>query len=67
MARQLARLPADGIIEARQLCAAASSNDLRAQLAYEAERQQILFDSPALEEGVKAFFEKREPDFPGRQ
>lgn len=67
MARQLARLPADGIIEARQLCAAASSNDLRAQLAYEAERQQILFDSPALEEGVKAFFEKRDPDFPGRQ
>jgi len=67
MARQLARLPAHGIIEARQICAVASSNDLRAQLAYEAERQQILFDSPALEDGVKAFFEKRDPDFPGRE
>jgi len=67
MARQLARLPADGILEARQICEVASRNDLRAQLAYEAERQQELFDSPALEEGVKAFFEKRDPDFPGRQ
>ncbi|CAI8845017.1 1,2-epoxyphenylacetyl-CoA isomerase [Pseudomonas sp. IT-P74] len=67
MARQLARLPAHGVIEARQICEAASRNDLRTQLEYEANRQQELFDHPALEEGVRAFFEKRDPDFSGRE
>jgi 2-(1,2-epoxy-1,2-dihydrophenyl)acetyl-CoA isomerase len=67
MAQQLARLPAHGIIEARQLVDAASRNDLRAQLEYETVRQQQLFDLPTLEEGVNAFFEKRDPVFPGRQ
>lgn len=66
MAQQLARLPAHGIIEARQMCTAASQNDLRTQLKYEAERQQVLFDLPTLTEGVSAFLEKREPVFPGR-
>ena len=67
MAQQLARLPAHGVIEARQICMAASQNDLRTQLEYEAERQQVLFDLPTLTEGVSAFFEKREPVFPGRE
>jgi 2-(1,2-epoxy-1,2-dihydrophenyl)acetyl-CoA isomerase len=67
MAQQLARLPAHGVIEARQICEVASHNDLRSQLDYEADRQQALFDLPALEEGVKAFFEKRDPQFSGRE
>lgn len=67
MAQQLARLPAHGIIEARRISEAASRNDLRGQLEYETERQEILFDLPTLEEGVKAFFEKRDPEFPGRE
>ncbi|MNP72846.1 enoyl-CoA hydratase [compost metagenome] len=66
MAQQLARLPAHGVIEARQICELAGRNDLRTHLEYEATRQQALFDLPTLEEGVRAFFEKREPNFPGR-
>jgi 2-(1,2-epoxy-1,2-dihydrophenyl)acetyl-CoA isomerase len=67
LAQQLARLPAHGILEARRISEAASGNDLRAQLEYEAARQEQLFDAPTLEEGVKAFFEKRDPEFPGRE
>lgn len=67
MARQLARLPAHGIIEARRIFDAADHNDLRRQLEYEAERQRQLIDLPTLEEGVAAFFEKRAPNFPGRE
>ncbi|MOA44140.1 1,2-epoxyphenylacetyl-CoA isomerase [compost metagenome] len=67
MAQQLARLPAHGVIEARQICTVATHNDLRTQLDYEAERQQMLFDLPTLAEGVSAFVEKREPNFPGRE
>ena len=66
MARQLARLPAHGVIEARRVFDAAQRNDLPTQLEYEASRQRELLDLPTLEEGVAAFFEKRAPDFPGR-
>jgi 2-(1,2-epoxy-1,2-dihydrophenyl)acetyl-CoA isomerase len=66
VARQLARLPANGVIEARRAFEAASRNDLSSQLAYEAERQRELLDLPTFEEGVQAFFDKREPAFPGR-
>lgn len=64
MARQLANLPAHGVIEARQVFDAAERNDLRTQLAYEADRQRELLDLPILEEGIAAFFEKRAPRFP---
>ncbi len=66
VARQLARLPANGVIEARRAFEAASRNDLSSQLAYEAERQRELLDLPTFEEGVQAFFDKREPEFAGR-
>jgi len=67
MAQQLARLPAHGVIEARRVFEAAERNDLCTQLDYEADRQQVLLDLPTLEEGVAAFFEKRAPEFPGRE
>ncbi|MNP19555.1 1,2-epoxyphenylacetyl-CoA isomerase [compost metagenome] len=66
VAQQLAQLPVHGVIEARRVFDAAGRNDLRAQLAYEAERQRELLDLPTFEEGVQAFFAKREPQFSGR-
>lgn len=65
-ARRLARLPAHGVLEARRAFDAAARNSLREQLAYEAERQRVLIDLPAFSEGVRAFLEKREPQFAGR-
>lgn len=66
MAQQLARLPAHGVIEARRAFDVAGQNDLRQQLDYEADRQRELLDLPTLDEGVRSFFEKRQPNFPDR-
>jgi 2-(1,2-epoxy-1,2-dihydrophenyl)acetyl-CoA isomerase len=63
IARQLAKLPRHSALETRRAYEAAGRNDLRAQLQYEAERQCELIDRPEFEEGVRAFLEKREPDF----
>lgn len=63
IARQLARLPAHAALETRRAYDAAAVNDLAAQLQYEADRQCELLDRPEFEEGVRAFVEKREPDF----
>lgn len=64
-ARQLARLPAHAVVETRNAYRAAAVNGLAAQLQYEADRQCELIDRPEFEEGVRAFLEKREPDFAG--
>lgn len=66
IAQRLARLPAHAVGEARRAFAAAASNDLRSQLAYEAGRQRELIDGPDFAEGVRAFREKREPNFGSR-
>ncbi|TFZ02709.1 enoyl-CoA hydratase [Ramlibacter henchirensis] len=63
VARQLARLPSHAALETRRAYDAAGRNDLAAQLQYEADRQAELIDRPDFEEGVRAFLEKREPDF----
>lgn len=63
IARRLARLPGHAAAETRAAYEAAARNDLPAQLAYEARRQGELLDRPEFEEGVRAFLEKREPDF----
>ncbi|WP_144006536.1 enoyl-CoA hydratase/isomerase family protein [Pelomonas sp. KK5] len=63
LARRLARLPAHAALEARRAFDAARRHTLAEQLAYEAQRQRELIDRPEFAEGVKAFGEKREPDF----
>jgi 2-(1,2-epoxy-1,2-dihydrophenyl)acetyl-CoA isomerase len=63
LARQLAKLPGHAALETRRAYDAAARNGLQAQLQYEAERQGELIDRPEFEEGVRAFLEKREPDF----
>lgn len=62
-ALRLARAPAHSALEARRALAAAATNSLAEQLNYEVQRQRDLLDRPAFAEGVRAFFEKREPVF----
>lgn len=66
LAQRLARLPAQGALQARRVFDAAAANDLATQLEVEAQCQGTLIDDPAFAEGVAAFFAKREPRFPGR-
>lgn len=63
LAQRLARLPAHAALETRQAFDAARRHTLPEQLAYEADRQHALIDGPAFAEGVRAFREKRDPDF----
>ncbi len=63
IAHKLAKLPGHAAMETRAAYEAAGRNDLPAQLQYEADRQRDLLDRPEFEEGVRAFLEKREPDF----
>jgi len=49
--------------EVRHAYHASSNNSLAEQLDYERLRQRDLLDSPAFSEGLKAFAEKRSPDF----
>jgi 2-(1,2-epoxy-1,2-dihydrophenyl)acetyl-CoA isomerase len=63
IAVRLANAPSHAIVEARQALHHAARNELSAQLDYEKERQRELLDLPSFREGVRAFFEKREPVF----
>ncbi|GGY59246.1 enoyl-CoA hydratase-related protein [Marinobacter zhanjiangensis] len=63
IARRLAAGPNHAAPELRQAFDRADTATLAEQLAYEAERQQGLIDSPTFQEGVMAFLEKREPRF----
>lgn len=63
IARQLADLPAHAALETRRAYDAAAANDLSAQLRYEAQRLSELMDRPEFGEGMRAFLEKRAPDF----
>lgn len=67
MARQLACLPAHGVLEARRVFDAASRHTLHEQLTYEVDRQRVLLETPTFEEGVQAFLGKREAQFAGRE
>ena len=67
LARRLATLPVGAVVEARRAFEASENNDLAQQLEYERSRQRELIDRPAFREGVRAFLEKREPDFRARE
>jgi 2-(1,2-epoxy-1,2-dihydrophenyl)acetyl-CoA isomerase len=67
MARQLACLPAHGVIEARRLFDVASRHTLDEQLAYEVDRQRELLNLPTFDEGARAFLTKRDAQFPPRE
>lgn len=66
IAQRLARLPAHAVAEARQAFAASAQHTLADQLHYESERQRELLERPEFAEGVAAFLQKRQPNFPGR-
>ena len=65
-AHKLSPLPAHAALETRRAFEAAAGNTLNAQLHYEAERQRELLDSAEFEEGVRAFLDKRLPQFAAR-
>ena len=63
VARKLASAPPGVCREVRHAYHAAQVSTLPDQLEYERLRQRALLDSPAFGEGMRAFQEKREPDF----
>jgi 2-(1,2-epoxy-1,2-dihydrophenyl)acetyl-CoA isomerase len=63
LASRLMKGPMHAALETREIFEAADTNDLSEQLEYEASRQEILAETPDLQEGVRAFLEKREPNF----
>jgi 2-(1,2-epoxy-1,2-dihydrophenyl)acetyl-CoA isomerase len=67
LARSLAKLPANAALEARRIGTVAQEQGLRAVLEHEVARQGELIDSPAFDEGVRAFMQRREPVFAGRR
>ncbi len=66
IAAQLATQPTYAISLIKQLLAASWDNSLERQLDMEAERQGLAGHSADYAEGVKAFLEKRKPNFSGK-
>lgn len=63
LAARLGKAPPGSCREVRHAYEAAQTRDLAAQMEYERLRQRDLLDLPSFGEGVRAFSEKREPDF----
>jgi 2-(1,2-epoxy-1,2-dihydrophenyl)acetyl-CoA isomerase len=63
VARRLAAGPAGICREVRFAYHAAQGNDLVTQMDYERLRQRVLLDTAAFAEGMRAFQEKRAPNF----
>ena len=66
LARRLAAAPAHAALETRRATDAARTQDLSAQLTYEAARQRELIDADSFSEGVSAFMQRRDPAFAPR-
>lgn len=66
LARAIAAAPPLAVRGIKRALAVSGANDLRAQLALEAEHQLRAFSSNDAAEGMAAFFEKRAPRFEGR-
>lgn len=65
IAEQLAKRPTKGLILTRQAFAAGYGQDMESQLEYEAQLQTIAGRTKDYSEGVRAFIEKRTPEFTG--
>lgn len=65
LAARLSKGPTGAIGRVKKMLSASSSNDLAAQLRLEHELQLESGRGADFKEGVKAFFEKRKPDFTG--
>ena len=63
LAGRLADGPTAGLKAVVKAHDRALSNTLSEQLDYEKETQRMLFDFPHVSEGIRAFIEKREPNF----
>lgn len=63
MAERMARGPAESYAAIKQLVRAKIATDLAAQLALEADRQEAIFETPDLREGIAAFVARRPPVF----
>jgi 2-(1,2-epoxy-1,2-dihydrophenyl)acetyl-CoA isomerase len=66
LATRLAAMPTRGLGLAKRGFNAAFANDLETQLALEEELQREAGETADYEEGVRAFVEKRKPNFQGR-
>jgi len=67
LAVRLAKLPAQAVVEERELFDASDANTFAQQLDFERERQVRLIDSESFGEGLCAFRERRSPVFRGRR
>lgn len=65
LARRLAELPTQALVQTRKLLRAAASNELEVQLDAERDTQSALGRTHDYIEGVMAFREKRQPRFKG--
>jgi enoyl-CoA hydratase len=65
MARDLARLPPLALVQIKEAILAGQDASLEAGLMLEHKAFQLLFASADKREGMRAFFDKRHPDFKG--
>lgn len=65
LSSQLAQMPTRGLGLTKRALNASTVNDLYAQLSIEEELQSIAGNTYDYQEGVKAFLEKRKPEFKG--
>ena len=63
LAGRLADGPTAGLKAVVKAHDRALSNTLSEQLEYEKDTQRMLFDFPHVSEGIRAFIEKRKPNF----